>query len=105
MRFKFTNNVILDNRYGIKGAGTASGTATINKFFPQADFRGGIFIGSDPAKYPVNNFYPTTVGAVGFVNFSAGNYRLATSSIYRGGATDGKDPGCDFDALAAAQAK
>lgn len=101
--FVFTNNVLIDNAYAIKGSGTAVGTGTISKYFPGSDFRGGIYVGANPSLYPVNNFYPANVGDVGFVNFVGRNYRLSTNSIYRGGGTDGKDPGANFDALAAAQ--
>ena len=104
-RLVFTNNVLIDNQYAIKGAGGTPGKGTIAKFFPSSQFFGGIYIGSDPALYPAGNFYPPSISAVGFVNFGAGDYRLGSGSIYRGGATDGKDPGCDFAALAAAQAR
>jgi hypothetical protein len=102
-RFVFTNNVIMDNAYAIKGSSAAAGTGSITKYFPNSDFRGGIYIGSDPDAYPVSNFYPSSIAAVGFVDFAGRNYRLSSSSIYRNGGTDGKDPGCDFAALAAAQ--
>jgi hypothetical protein len=101
--FVFTNNLLIDHGYAIKGSGTAVGNGTIARYFPGGDFRGGIYVGSNPKSYPVNNYYPDTVGAVGFVNFAGKNYRLSTASIYRGGGTDGKDPGCDFTALTAAQ--
>ena len=101
--FVFTNNVIFDNLYGIKGSGAAEGNGSITRYFPGGKFFGGIYIGADPVSYPVANFYPRTIADVGFVNFAGGNYRLAATSIYKRGATDGKDPGCDFDALALAQ--
>jgi hypothetical protein len=102
-RFEFTNNVLIDHAYAIKGSGTAAGTATITKYFPNSDFRGGIYVGADPKAYPVGNFYPATVADVGFVDFTGKNYRLSSTSIYRNGGTDGKSPGADFAALAAAQ--
>lgn len=101
--FVFTNNVMIDNIYAIKGSGTAVGNGTIAKYFPGGKFFGGIYVGSDPDDYPVGNFYPPDVAAVGFVDFARRNYRLSSNSIYRRGGTDGKDPGCDFDALEAAQ--
>lgn len=100
--FVFTNNIMKDNGAGIKGPGIAAGTVTIAKYFPGAQVFSNIFVGSPAASYPAANFYPANVDAVGFVNLSAGNYRLGTNSIYRKGATDGKDPGCDFDALSKA---
>jgi hypothetical protein len=101
----FTNNVLIDHGYAIKGAGATAGSGTIAKYFPGGQFFGGIYIGANPASYPTANFYPATIGAVSFVNFSGGDYRLSSASIYRNGATDGKDPGCDFAALSAAQAR
>jgi hypothetical protein len=51
------------------------------------------------------NYFPPTPKAIGFVDFTGGNYRLAPNSKYKNAATDGKDIGCDFDALIAAQGK
>ena len=42
--------------------------------------------------------------AVGFVNLSAGDYRLSATSAYRTAASDGTAVGCDIDALTAAVA-
>jgi hypothetical protein len=102
-RFTFTNNVLIDRAWAVKGGGTAAGNDTIRVFFPDGQFFGGIYIGSDPRYYPTGNFYPATVDAVSFVNFAGGDYRLSSTSIYRGGGTDGTDPGVDFAALTAAQ--
>jgi hypothetical protein len=103
--FTFTNNLLIDRGSAIKGAAASAGNATIAKFFPNGKFFGGIYVGSNPATYPVGNFYPPAVGDVGFVNFSGGDYRLSAQSIYRNGGTDGKDPGYDSAALQAAQAQ
>lgn len=97
--FVFTNNIILDNQGAIKAGGTTAGTTTINKFFPSAQVFGNIFVGSPASSYPPANFYPASLADVGFVNVSGGGYRLGAQSIYRNGGTDGRDPGCDFDAL------
>jgi hypothetical protein len=97
--FAFTNNVLLNNVYGIKGSGTASGNATIATYFPNGQFFGGIYVGAKPAQYPTGNFYPATVDSVGFADFLAGDYRLAPTSIYVGGATDGTDPGVNHSTL------
>lgn len=102
-RFRFTNNIVADRGALIAGSGETAGEATIARFFPQGDFRGGLYIGSDSQLYPVSNFYPVDVAAVGFVDYAAGDYRLSSESIYRHAGTDGQDPGCDFAALAAAQ--
>jgi hypothetical protein len=52
--------------------------------------------------YPSRNAYPASFNAVGFVDRSRGDYRLADSSPYRKTGTDGKRPGVDFDALSEA---
>jgi hypothetical protein len=49
-----------------------------------------------------NSYLTATWSAVGFADLSNSNYRLATTSPYKGQATDGKDIGCDIDALNAA---
>ena len=41
---------------------------------------------------------------VGFEDFAGGDYRLAASSAYKNGGTDGRDPGADFGRLEAATA-
>ena len=98
-RFTFTNNVMPHNLYGIKGTGTAVGNGTITKYFPNGLFVGGIYIGAKASLYPVGNFYPATIDAVGFVDFIAADYRVSSVCIYQGGASDGADPGVDFDVL------
>lgn len=84
------------------GDSSSPGNATIATFFPGGIFRDGIFAGSNPATYPANNYYPPSMGAVGFVDLAGGNYRLSSTSPYRNGATDGTDVGCNIDALNAA---
>ena len=102
-RLQFTNNILVDHGAAVIGGDARPGVESILRFFPESEFRGGLFIGADPRKYPVGNLYPATIGAVGFVNYSLRNYRLSADSIYRNAATDGTDPGVNFAALAAAQ--
>jgi hypothetical protein len=71
-------------------------------YFPTGVFTDGIFAGSKPSIYPVNNYYPTSYDTVGFVNLAGGDYRLASTSPYHNGATDGTDVGCNIDAMNAA---
>ena len=50
--------------------------------------------------YPANNFYPANfLQDIGFVDPANGDFRLSPSSPYKDRATDGGDPGVDFDAL------
>jgi hypothetical protein len=100
--FLFTNNIVPDNSWAIVGDGTAAGSDTIAIYFPGGVFLNGILAGSDPATYPAGNYYPASMSEVGFADLAGGNYRLANTSPYHHGATDGLDVGCDIDALDAA---
>jgi hypothetical protein len=98
----FTNNVLSHNQYGVHGDGTGSGNQTFEKYFPGAVVRRNVIAGAQAANYPPDNFYPASLDAVGFVDLLRGNYRLRADSKFRGRGTDGKDVGCDLDALEAA---
>jgi hypothetical protein len=97
----FTNNIVPDNAYAIKGTATAAGTATVAKFYPGAIVRRNVFIGGHSATYPTDNFYPASVTAVGFVDLSGGNYALTAASPYANAATDGTAVGADQTAILA----
>jgi hypothetical protein len=99
--FVFTNNVLVDNGYTIKGDNTAEGNPTIARYFPGAHIVGNIIAGADASRYPIANYYPTLAG-VGFADYNGGDYRLSPSSPFVRAATDGTDPGVNFNALAAA---
>ncbi len=66
---------------------------------PENPYYNGTY--STPAH--LGNYFPLNENAVGFVDYAGGNYRLASTSPYKGQATDGKDIGVDFDELNAAQ--
>lgn len=100
--FVFTNNVINDTAYAVKGDGVAAGHGIINASLPGRYFSGGLFIGAPPANDPAGNFYPATVQVVGLVDAGAGDSRLTSTRHHRRSGTDGTDPGCDVSALAAA---
>jgi len=96
--FTFADNIVPDNLYGIKGSGTAAGNATITRYYPAAIVRRNIFVGGHSATYPVDNFYPATVAAVGFADVT-GDYRLTAASPYDTAATDGTAIGADPSAI------
>jgi hypothetical protein len=57
--------------------------------------------------YPPGNFFPTSAGAIHFLNFAngrGGDYHLKNFSPYKHAGTDGKDLGADIDAIEAATA-
>jgi hypothetical protein len=98
----FTNNIVPDNNWAIMGSGTGPGNGTIAYYYPGGRFLGGVYAVGHASYYPAGNYYPASMADVGFVNLIGGNYRLSAASPYKGAATDGKDVGCDMDALAAA---
>jgi hypothetical protein len=102
--FVMTNNIMQHNEYGITGQGEGSGMRAIKWFFPRAVIKRNVIVGADASVYPPDNFYPAGLGELKFVDWRRGNYRLAATSRYKGRGTDGKDVGCDMDALEAASA-
>jgi uncharacterized protein (TIGR03437 family) len=102
--FVMTNNVMAHNVYGIFGSNQSPGMASINVYLSGAVIRKNVIAGADSSKYPAENYYPALLNDVQFVDRANGNYRLAATSPFKSGGTDGKDVGCDFDALAAALA-
>jgi hypothetical protein len=95
--FVFRNNIVFENEYGFKGDGTASGKATLDKYFPGGDVSFNAFIGGSPASYGGKNLYPNTVRQLGFINYEAQDFRLRPDSPLRGKGFQGKNIGADFD--------
>jgi uncharacterized protein (TIGR03437 family) len=101
-----TNLVLTDNffHYHILGDG-AGGTKPLNDFVPGGWRAQSNAIVIDESHdfwvtvYPQDNFYPRSFSEVGFEDLANSDLRLTASSAYKGKATDGKDIGCDFDAL------
>src|SRR5207245_1811095 len=75
------------------------GQRSVLTYFPGRVVRGRAIPVSPPPSYPVDNFYPATLGDVGFADLPRGDYRLAPSSSYKNAGTDGKDVGTDIDPL------
>lgn len=103
-QFTMTNNIVPDHSWAIMGGGTAPGNSTIATFFPNGTFLRGAWVGSNPWIYPTGNYYPANMTEVGFVNMSAGDYRLSATSLYRNAALDGTDVGANMDTVLAATA-
>lgn len=106
-RLMFRNNLGPYVGFGIRGDGEGvganvqEGTATFNAYSPGGwTCDGNVIAGANPSLYPSQNFYPATLAEVQL----GADFRLLATSPYKGKATDGKDPGCDMDALLAAQA-
>ncbi|MEK7830452.1 MAG: hypothetical protein AAB401_05155 [Acidobacteriota bacterium] len=100
--FVYTNNLSAHNEYGVKGDGQGTGNSTITAYLPNSVFSRNVLAGGISSDYPSNNFFPASLNDVRFVNTTEGIYRLAVASPYRQAGMDGKDLGCDFDALSKA---
>lgn len=101
-RFVFRNNIVQYNSYGLycpTNALLASSRGNI-----LADNSGAISANGFPANFPSGNLVVNSFNQLGFVDFTRGDWRLATQSKVKRKGTDGKDPGVDFEALAAAVA-
>jgi hypothetical protein len=97
--FVFTNNILPDNNWAVMGGGAGEGSDTLAAYYPGARFSANVLAGGNSSAYPSGNYFPSSMSAVGFVDFGSGNYRLSSSSPYVGRATDGSDIGCNIDAL------
>ncbi|MCP9493807.1 MAG: hypothetical protein MSG64_05045 [Pyrinomonadaceae bacterium MAG19_C2-C3] len=97
--FVMTNNLAAHNDYGIIGEGYGIGNIGISHYFPNATVRRNVLAGGSAGRYPADNFFPQTLDDVGFNDRANGDYRLSPSSRYRTAGTDGKDLGCEWDAL------
>jgi hypothetical protein len=94
----YTNNITPHNTEGIIG-GTGHGHPTLTKHFPGAVVARNVMAGGNAASYPSNNFFPPALQNVGFVDLSAGDYRLSPSSPFKNAGTDGRDLGADIAKL------
>jgi hypothetical protein len=112
-RATWQNNIMAKGQSGFFGSGSSDGDTTISAHYvPPVEFRKNVLIGSAPSAYTSkpDNYFPANTGAVGFVDYAGGNYRLAAGSPYKGlgvdfnGNPDGTDPGANIDAVEAATA-
>jgi hypothetical protein len=96
----FTNNMSAHNTYGIFGSSFSTGLSSINAYLPGSIITANVLAGGNASKYPTGNFFPTVaVWQSNFVNYAAGDYHLAGTSIYKGVGTDLKDLGADIEAV------
>jgi hypothetical protein len=93
----YTNQVQIRTAYGVGGTSVAEGTAALDKYWASYTFAGNVMVAGSASKYPAGNMFPATIAALGFVDYAGGNYRLASTSLYAGRATDGTNPGANID--------
>jgi hypothetical protein len=103
--FVYRYNITPHNEYGVKGSGSGIGLSTLVRYFPGAVFQGNVLSGRPGYMrvYPPGNHFPATLGAAGFGDLAAGDYRLADSSPNKRAAAGGADIGVDLDALELSQ--
>jgi len=98
--FIFRNNIARNNLYGVLGSNRSPGLDSLEFYFPGYDFKKNVIVGVPSGiRYPADNFLPLLLDLVGFVDLAGGDYHLAPISPYKNAGTDGKDIGCDIDAL------
>jgi len=95
--FKFTNNLVRNNQFGVKGDGTRPGQETLARYFPACVFEKNVFVGRGAVRYPNQNFYADALEGAGV---GKDKYEITHRSPYKSAGTDGRDIGCDVTALA-----
>jgi hypothetical protein len=100
--FRFTNNLISHNAFGIKGDGEPSGKITLQRYFPGAVVKRNVIAGGNPAHYPKKNFYPVSLEEVGFVDVVNADYRLIATSPFKRAAAKKSDVGADIEKIVSA---
>jgi hypothetical protein len=117
--FVFTNSIVNAGVYPVWSTGSGGSkncayndipVSTLNACFSNFSFAANSIVSAPSStltKWPSNNFFPKSTSAVQFVNYNDGNggdYRLLSSSPYKGKGTDGKDLGADLEAINTAMA-
>jgi hypothetical protein len=98
--FIFRNNIVQHNQYGVVCEGGA------RSCFKAGTFSGNVIADNNNSaahgyplerNFPQGNYFPPSFRHVKFVDYTRGDWRLASDSRFKGKATDGSDPGVDFN--------
>ena len=105
-RFIFRNNIVSFNKYGFNGGNGESLKEIFPKYFPGGNISDNVFVnGKNIPKgdiyIPPRNVLVDGFNSVGFTNWQTEKYRLTANSKFKGKSANGKDFGCDIDALEA----
>ena len=95
--FVYTNNITVRSGFGFFGDSVGEGNSGLTAYTPGFIFQKNLIAGASSSMYPANNFYPASITGVLDSAFQVVN------SAYKSAGTDGKDLGCDINALNAAQ--
>lgn len=96
--FRFVGNIAKHNNYGVFGDSVGTGNPAIARYCPTGTLTGNVLAGGPATLYTSapGNVFPTLASLMaGFVDPTAGNYRLVASSAHVG-------RGMDLDAIEAA---
>ena len=100
--FVYTNNISKHGTYGIMGEGGRPGQYTIDKYFPASNITYNVLAGGPASSYPKPNAFPTIdQWNASFVDASANDYRLKTSSVFYAAGQGGTVPGADIGVVTA----
>ncbi|MBA3733446.1 peptidoglycan-binding protein [Patescibacteria group bacterium] len=93
----FSDNVVNNGSYGVKGDDAAEGNGTLNTFFPGAIFSKNVLIGGEEKRYSSysGNYFPSSISSV----LDLGNFNILSTSQYHNDSTDGKDIGADMNVV------
>ena len=98
--FRFRDNLMRHNKYGVKGESLAVGSATLDAYFRSLSFEANALAGGKASEYPAGNYFPTVDQFDGaFVNAAEGNFALVPGSPFRNAASDGQPLGVDLTTL------
>jgi hypothetical protein len=96
----FTNNIAISGKYGVMGAGSSPGLPTLAQYFPGAIFSSNVIAGGNASLYPAGNFFPTMdQWDASFVDVTAGDYTILSTSVFYRDGSGGTIPGVDIGAL------
>lgn len=104
-KFVFKNNILPYNNYGVHGDNAEGGVPpALERYFPGGVLTGNVIVNalnipSDEFVFIPRNYLLPNYSAVGFENREKSDYRLTAGSKLKGKAENGKDPGCDIEAL------
>jgi hypothetical protein len=96
--FRFVNNALRHNQYGINGASFSSGNSALSAYFPGALVQGNWLQGATESHYPAGNLFSGTFAAA-FADAANADYRVSVQSVLIGRATDGTNIGADMFTL------
>jgi hypothetical protein len=82
-RLTFVANVMGHGLYGFFGSNVGVGMNALTTYAPGFVVRGNVLAGAPPSANPSDNFFPSRLADVGFVNAGGGNFALSTPSTYQ----------------------